>query len=93
MTTADARELLTRITGPAVAADIGGAADLRRAGVGSGDLIRLALLLEEVCDVEMTDADIDALHTLDAIGELLARHASRAESARKDEEGEHHVAR
>ena len=69
----DARNLLARVTSPALVADMTSDLELRHAGIGSGDLIRLALLVEDHCGAALSEEDVDGLTTLAAIDALLAR--------------------
>jgi acyl carrier protein len=61
------------VMGPAVVARIAADADLRRTGLGSGELIRLCLLVEQECDVELTEEDIDGMRTLRDVQLLIDR--------------------
>ncbi|GAA1927055.1 hypothetical protein [Streptantibioticus ferralitis] len=67
----DARSLLAQVIPGALAEQIPPDARLRSVGVGSGELIRLSLLVEEACQAELTEEQIDGLHTLDDIDRLL----------------------
>lgn len=69
----DARAILGMVMGPAVVARIAADADLRRTGLGSGELIRLCLLVEQECDVELTEEDIDGMRTLRDVQLLIDR--------------------
>jgi hypothetical protein len=69
----DARTLLAQITGPALVADIPTHLDLREAGIGSGDIIRLSLLVERYVQAALSEQDFFGLTTLAAIDALLAR--------------------
>jgi hypothetical protein len=77
----DARDLLALVVGPALTQHIDSSTDLHRAGVGSGELIRLSLLVEAACAVEVSEDELDDLHTLDDIDRLIARHWAVSSSA------------
>ena len=69
----DGRAMLGTVMGPAVVAQIAADADLRRGGLGSGELIRLCLLIEQECDAELTEEDIDGLRTVRDVQLLIDR--------------------
>jgi acyl carrier protein len=70
-----ARELLAEVTGAEVAERVGPADDLVLAGVDSGDLIRLALLIEERLDGALDPERLQDLRTLAAIDAVLQEEA------------------
>jgi acyl carrier protein len=67
------RALLGELVGAGIAAQLEPGADLVRAGVNSGELVRLALLIEERYQVELSSDDMGELRTLDGIETLLRR--------------------
>ncbi len=67
------RALLAELIGPAFTARLGAGADLVRSGVNSGDLVRLALLLEERYGVALSAHDLEELRTVDGIEALVDR--------------------
>ena len=66
-----ARELVAEIAGPGAAGEIGPDDDLVMAGVDSGDLIRLALSIEERYDAQLDADRLAELRTLRALEGLL----------------------
>lgn len=67
------RALLAELIGDGVASQVEPGADLVRAGVNSGELVRMALLIEERYDTELSSDDMGELRTLEGIGSLLER--------------------
>lgn len=67
------RALLAELIGPAVTSRLAPGADLVRSGVNSGDLVRLALLLEERYGVALSAQDLEELRTVDGIEALVGR--------------------
>lgn len=67
------RMLLAELVGAGTAAQFDADADLVRSGVNSGELVRLALLIEERYDTELSSDDMGELRTLDGIDSLLRR--------------------
>ncbi|QKW06899.1 acyl carrier protein [Streptomyces sp. NA04227] len=53
-------------------------ADLTSAGLNSGDLIRLALAIEEQTGSPLEDDELTALHTLDGIDQVLTARGATA---------------
>lgn len=72
------RALLVELVGDGVASQLDAGADLVRAGVNSGELVRLALLVEERYDVDLSSDDMGELRTLNGIEALLQRLEERA---------------
>ncbi|MER0245283.1 phosphopantetheine-binding protein [Streptomyces sp. 796.1] len=71
------RLLLEFVDLPQLIEGVPGDADLINAGLNSGDLIRLALDLEERTGTPLDDDELGALHTLDGINRVLvARDAT-----------------
>ncbi|MFE6780298.1 phosphopantetheine-binding protein [Streptomyces sp. NPDC057702] len=76
------RLLLEFVDLPQLIEGVPGDADLINAGLNSGDLIRLALALEERTGAALDDDELGALHTLDGINQVLAsREAADATHA------------
>lgn len=67
-----ARAFLAGVIGAAAAAGVGPDEDLVMAGIDSGDLIRLALSVEERYDVQLEAGRFAELRTLRALADLLA---------------------
>ncbi len=67
------RALLAELIGDGVASQVEPSADLVRAGANSGELVRMALLIEERDDTELSSDDMGELRTLEGIGSLLER--------------------
>lgn len=67
------RALLAELVGDGTASQLDPGADLVRSGVNSGELVRLALLIEERYDKELSSDDLGELRTLDGIESLLQR--------------------
>lgn len=67
-----ARAFLAGVIGAAAAAGVGPDEDLVMAGIDSGDLIRLALSVEERYDVQLEAGRLAELRTLRALADLLA---------------------
>ncbi len=66
------RQLLMEVLEvPEIAANIPSDADLMFAGINSGDLIRLGLIIEERTRSPLSDDDLMALQTVDGIDRLL----------------------
>ncbi|GAA4667027.1 phosphopantetheine-binding protein [Streptomyces youssoufiensis] len=65
------RLLLEFVDLPQLIEGVPGDADLINAGLNSGDLIRLALALEERTGAPLDDDELGALHTLDGINQVL----------------------
>lgn len=72
-----ARALLAELIGWSFATEIDPSADLVQSGVNSGDLVRLALLVEERYGVELSSDDMAALRSLDGLESLLERLDSK----------------
>jgi acyl carrier protein len=62
---------------PDVIADTPDDADLVAAGLNSGDLIRLALAIEERTGAALGDDELPLLHTIAGIDRILAGRAGR----------------
>ena len=67
----DARDLLAQVIGRALAADIDPDASLRGSGVGSGELIRLSLLVEDHLDRPLTEEELFTVQSLAALQRLM----------------------
>lgn len=65
--------LLSQVVGDAVARTVEPGMSLAEAGIGSGSLIRLVLLVEEHCDAALSAGEVDALSTLADIDLLIGR--------------------
>ena len=78
MSDGPARALVAELIGPGLAAELDPGADLVCAGVNSGDLVRLALLVEERCGVDLTSADLAGLRSLEGIDRVLRRAGREA---------------
>ncbi len=79
MTVADdltaARRLLMELTDiPEQLVDVPANSDLVSLGFNSGDLLRLAVTVEERTGVPLDDQELAALHTLDGIDRVLRAH-------------------
>lgn len=72
MTASGARSLLAELVSPAVAEGLAPDDDLVLGGVDSGDLIRLALAIEDRFDVQVDAGALEELRTLAALDRLLA---------------------
>jgi acyl carrier protein len=73
--TTPGRALIAELVGPSFAARLEAGADLVRSGVNSGDLVRLALLIEERYGTELASDEMGQLHTIDGIDRLIERLA------------------
>ncbi|HEY4027061.1 MAG TPA: acyl carrier protein [Candidatus Dormibacteraeota bacterium] len=71
MSTTRARALLAELVDPATAASLEPDEDLVLAGVDSGDLIRLALAIEDRFDAQIDAGELEELRTLEAVDRLL----------------------
>ncbi|MCL7426160.1 phosphopantetheine-binding protein [Streptomyces sp. NPDC057806] len=73
--------LLEFVDLPELLDGIGRDDDLTTAGLNSGDLIRLALAIEERTGSPLDDDELTALHTVEGIDQVLtARSASVSEA-------------
>ncbi len=70
------RELLSELAGGS-ADELGSDDDLLLAGIDSGDLIRLGMLIEDRYGVELKADDLAGLRSIDAIDALLNRVGGR----------------
>lgn len=71
MSRPSARDLLVQVVGPALADSIPVDADLRASGIGSGELIRLSLLIEEMADRALDEDELLAVGTVQDIQDIL----------------------
>ncbi len=79
----EAQELLSKLIGDNIAKTVQADVDLSAAGVGSGDLIRLVLLIENHYDVALSARDIDGMRTLGDIDAVIDRlRLSRSSAVR-----------
>ncbi|MER0241763.1 phosphopantetheine-binding protein [Streptomyces sp. HSW2009] len=69
------RLLLEFIDLPELLDSVGRDADLTAAGLNSGDLIRLALAIEDRTGDPLADEELAELHTLDGIDRVLTARA------------------
>ena len=76
-----ARACLAGVAGAAAAAEVGPDEDLLMAGIDSGDLIRLALSVEDRYNVQLEAERLADLRTLRALADLLAGLESERTSA------------
>jgi len=72
-----ARALLAELIGEPLAAGLDARADLVAAGVNSGDVVRLALLVEQRFGADLSTEDLEGLRSLDAVESLLDRLGRR----------------
>lgn len=70
------RELLSELVG-GIADELGSDDDLLLAGIDSGDLIRLGMLIEDRYGVELKADDLAGLRSIDAIDALVNRVGGR----------------
>ena len=76
-----ARALVAEVAGPGIVDDVQPDDDVLLAGVNSGDLIRLTLLLEERLGAELDADDLSELRTLAGIARFLERVGTAKEEA------------
>ncbi|MGK5632642.1 acyl carrier protein [Streptomyces sp. URMC 123] len=69
------RLLLELVDVPGLFDDLAPDADLLAAGINSGELIRLALAIEERTGTPLDDEELAALSTVQGIDRVLATHA------------------
>lgn len=74
----NARELLREVVGTHLASTADEHADLKQAGVGSGELIRLSLLIEDEVGRPLSEDEVVNLHSLYAIDKYLKDQGSEA---------------
>jgi acyl carrier protein len=71
------RMLLAELVGPALVSELEDDADLVRSGINSGDLVRLALLVEQRYGIELSTADLEAMRSLGSIDAVIRRTERR----------------
>lgn len=79
--TGSARELLVEVVGPLAAGTVLALdpdADLRSAGIDSGDMIRFVLAVENRYRLQVDVDDLDALGTIRDFDRLIAHHGPPA---------------
>ena len=74
--------LLEFVDMPELLDGIGRDDDLTTAGLNSGDLIRLALAIEERTGSPLDDDELTALHTVEGIDQVLTARAAAVSEAR-----------
>ncbi|MFD9069060.1 phosphopantetheine-binding protein [Streptomyces lasiicapitis] len=74
--------LLTFVDLPEILDGVAGDEDLTAAGLNSGDLIRLALAIEERTGSPLDDGELSSLHTIDGIDQVLTARAAAMSEAR-----------
>ncbi|MDT9701485.1 phosphopantetheine-binding protein [Streptomyces sp. P17] len=74
--------LLEFVDLPELLDGIGRDDDLTTAGLNSGDLIRLALAIEEQTGSPLDDDELTALHTVEGIDQVLTARAASVSEAR-----------
>lgn len=71
------RMLLAELVDPALVSELEDDADLVRSGVNSGDLVRLALLVEQRYGIELSTADLETMRSLGSIDAVIRRSEQR----------------
>lgn len=74
--------LLEFVDMPELLDGIGRDDDLTTAGLNSGDLIRLALAIEEQTGNPLDDDELTALHTVEGIDQVLTARSAAVSEAR-----------
>ncbi|MGV9449835.1 phosphopantetheine-binding protein [Streptomyces sp. NPDC003635] len=74
--------LLEFVDMPELLDGIGRDDDLTTAGLNSGDLIRLALAIEEQTGSPLDDDELTALHTVEGIDQVLTARSAAVSEAR-----------